>query len=406
MKCAVFLTQVLPYPLDAGPKLRAYFVLRWLAKRAQVTLISFVRPGDPPEALEHLRGICERVVTVAMPRSRVLDAAAFGRSLLCGEPFLITRDRVDAMSERLRELVQTERFDYVHADQLWMAPYAQLAREFSAQAPQPYRPRLVLDQHNAVFLIPQRMAANTGNPLVRAVLRREARLMKGYEVQTCTQFDQVTWVTQEDLQAVAGAAGSVWNGWGAQPVIPICIDTDEVQPVVQVGCEPGVLFVGGMHWPPNAEGVRWFVREVWPLVRAKLPKAVFYAVGKSPPEELRDVPGVVAPGYIEDVLPYWERSCAFVVPLKAGGGMRVKILDAWARRLPVISTSVGAEGLAYQDGLDILIADDARSFAEQVIRTMQDAELAQRVAQGGRETVQRTYDWRVAYEKWGSIYSE
>jgi len=411
----LFLTQVLPYPLDAGPKIRAYYVLRHLAQQHQVTLISFVRPNDTPEAIAHLESFCEQVITLPMPRSRLRDVLAMGRSLANREPFLITRDWVPEMEAALHTLLAEGHYDAVHADQLWMAQYAlQVASsKFQVRNPQSaFRlPRLVLDQHNAVFQIPQRMAQYEANPLKRVLLKLEWRKLARYEAQVCQQFDHVVWVTQEDLDAVqAQTQRSQSPIRNLQPatcnsIIPICIAPQEVQPITLLTNQPNLLFLGGMHWPPNAEGVRWFVSEIWPRVREQIPAARLQIIGKSPPPELSLAPGVIAPGYVDDVTPYWCNSRAFIVPLRAGGGMRVKILDAWARGLPVISTTIGAEGIKCQDGEDILIADTPGDFANAVVRVLSEEALAPQLAQGGRSTVEAHYDWRKVYTAWDDIYS-
>jgi glycosyltransferase involved in cell wall biosynthesis len=144
--------------------------------------------------------------------------------------------------------------------------------------------------------------------------------------------------------------------------------------------------------------------EVLPRLREQFPGVRFCAVGKMPPDEIKDIPGVETPGYIEDVEPYWAQCRLFVVPLRAGGGMRVKILDAWARRVPVVSTTIGAEGLTYQDGEDILIADSPDQMAEQIITVLRSDETAQRIARAGRANVERHYDWRGIYSAWNRVY--
>ncbi len=402
----LFLTQVLPYPLDAGPKVRAYYVLRHLAAQHQVTLVSFVRTSDPPAALAHLRSVCAQVVTCPLPRSRLRDAAAVLRSGLRGEPVLIARDWLPAMAQALARLLAGQRFDVIHADQLWMAPYALAARAFAAQHGHP--PRLVLDQHNAVYLIPRRMAGAARSPLRRLAWQREAGLMARYEARTCLAFDQVVTVTAPDRAALRAL-------YAAPPVpafsavIPICIDAQAVPAPAGPAAPPGLLFLGGMHWPPNSEGVLWFSREALPAVHAAHPTAVFWAIGRQPPAELAALDlhqrGVIqAPGYVDEADAFWAKSQVFVVPLLAGGGMRVKILDAWARGVPVVSTTIGAEGLAYRDGDNLLLADTPAAFAEAVNRVLADPNLAARIAAAGRRTVAAHYDWRAIYPAWDRVY--
>jgi glycosyltransferase involved in cell wall biosynthesis len=400
----LFLTQVLPYPLDAGPKVRAYHTLRHMAERHSLTLATFVRDSDRPPARAHVAEYCEQVVALPMPRARWRDALAFGRSLTNGQPFLITRDYVGAMHRAVADLGRMGGFDFVHADQLWMAPYALAAR---AAAPG-RRPKLILDQHNAVYKIPERLAAATRNPIGRAVLRREMKLMARYEAAMCRAFDQVVTVTDEDRDALRGLVPHEAPKIAA--VIPICVAVNGRPKTEAPIAGMNVLFVGGMHWPPNADGVRWFVREVWPAVRASAPQAEFWAIGKQPPVEIAaaeqiQAQGWHATGYVEEVEAHWQAASVFVVPLRAGGGMRVKILDAWQRGLPVVSTTVGAEGLRVSDGDNVLLADTPAAFAQATVRVLTDSALAGRLAEAGYATLKRHYDWRTVYSAWDEVYA-
>ena len=403
----LFLTQVLPYPLDAGPKVRAYYTLRHLSSRGHaITLVSFVRGSDTAEAVEHLRGFCERVTTVPLQRTRWQDGLALGRSLLTGEPLLIARDHAAPMYKSVQALVDECHFDAIHADQLWMAPYALAARARAQR--QSENPRLILDQHNAVFLIPRRMAIQAHNPITRLGYVRESARMASFEARTCLAFDRVVTVTDEDqhhlLQLYQNGRRPSFAG-----VIPICVDPGPIPDMRQTTEASETLFIGGMHWPPNADGAEWFVHEVLPLVRAQVPGVRFTAIGKQPPQFLHAevlTGRIHAPGYVAELQPFWARSNVFVVPLRAGGGMRVKILDAWAQGVPVVSTTIGAEGLTYSPGESLLLADSASEFAQAVIRLLTDRALADRLARGGRATIEKHYDWRTVYAAWDEVFAE
>ena len=402
----LFLTQVLPYPLDAGPKVRAYYVLRYLAQHHTVTLVSFVRPTDTPAALAHLRGFCRDIYTTPMPRGRWLDASHLMRSLVTNTPFLIARDEVRAMRRLLTEVLDSSGpYDAVHADQLWMAPYALYAQQRSTVR---NRPQVTLDQHNAVYLIPTRMQQGTRHPLKRRLLDIEARKLTRYETEVCRRFDHVVWVTQEDYQAVSlhanGAGGQLRNSG----VIPICTEVEAHARLPRSAAPRRVTFLAGLHYPPNAEGVMWFAREVFPAVLAKQPDAVLTVIGKQPPAELRRLPIPAAnleiTGYVADPQVYLEQTAAFIVPLHAGGGMRVKILDAWRWGLPVVSTCIGAEGIRITPGQDVLIADTAGDFADATVHLLCNAAAGQQIADAGFATLSRHYDWRTIYRMWDSIY--
>ncbi|MEZ4672698.1 MAG: glycosyltransferase family 4 protein [Caldilineaceae bacterium] len=400
----LFLTQVLPYPLDAGPKVRAYYVLRHLAQRHEITLVSFVRATDTPEAVAHLRQYCTAVHTVPMPRSKLRDGYHLLRSFVNGQPFIITRDWNGRMVSSLRALLaEAGPFDAVHADQLWMAPYALLVRQWQA-APL----RLVLDQHNAVFMIPERMAGDGANLLKRQLLALEARKLALYEVDTCHKFDHVTWVTNEDYAAVAAHASGHRRHPPNDGVIPICGDVAGQQPIVRRPDARRLTFVGGLHYPPNAQGICWFAEHVFSQILATAPDVILTVIGKQPPAALHQL-GIPAAnldvvGFVESLDSYLAETAVFIVPLLAGGGMRVKIIDGWKWGMPIVSTTIGAEGIATLPGQNILIADTPEDFATTVIDLLQKPTRATQLAQSGRRWLEEHYDWRQVYRQWDSIY--
>ncbi|MBN1180617.1 MAG: glycosyltransferase [Anaerolineae bacterium] len=395
----LFLTQVLPYPLDSGAKIRAYYVLRHLSHRHEVTLVSFVRPDDRPESVAHLQQFCRAVHSVPMRRSLLRDARAGSIGLLTGRPIVIVRDEDRQMQRLLRQLMSAGPFDVVHADQTSMAQYALYAR---AQASHP-TPRLLLDAHNALYRIPQRLASRESNPLRRRLFRREARALLRYELDLLHRFDRVVFVADQDREALQSA-----NLHSA--VIPICIDPADKRLIERVPDPGAITHLGTMFWPPNVEGVLWFARNVFPLVLEHLPDARLVVVGKDPPQDVEDLPlkvrNVQVTGYVPDPAPYLAETAAFIVPLHAAGGMRVKIVDAWCWGVPVVSTSIGAEGIALEDGENILIADTAAAFAQAVVRVLEDPALGERLRQNGRRWVEQHYNWRSTYTQWDEVYAQ
>lgn len=395
----LFLTQVLPYPLDAGPKIRAYYTLRRLSGYADVDLVSFVRASDSSAAIDHLRQYCSRVTPVPIHRSRLRDLNHWVGSLITRKPFLIARDFSKAMTRQIASIVREgPPFDVIHADQLWMAPYALLARDLS-----PRRPLTVLDQHNAVFQIPARLAAGRRRGLIKSALSLESKRLATYEARICSEFDHTVFVTANDLELLASEAAA--RGLTLRPhVIPIAVDCG--QPLVYESVRRRITFLGGLHWPPNAEGVDWFLDQIWPQVRSRCRDACFTVVGSaSSNARLRKCEDRVDfTGHLADCRPHLQETAVFVVPLLSGGGMRVKILNAWASGLPVVSTHIGAEGLRAVDGQNIFLADEPAEFAERVCLAYDSPGLRQRIASGGRETVHQSYDWRRSYAAWDEVY--
>ncbi|HXF69747.1 MAG TPA: glycosyltransferase family 4 protein [Thermoflexus sp.] len=389
----LMLTQVLPYPLVSGPQIKTYYVLRYLSQRHSITLVSLVRGSERKDWVEALRPFCETIYTVRLPRSRARDAWALARAACRGEPFLIARDHVPALYALLRRLKKEGRFDAVHADQLNMAPYA---LTMSA-----YR---VLDAHNAVWRIAERLAQTVSAGWARALALWEARRLKAYEGHVSRVFDQVLTVSEEDRRALEEAAGGPLPG----ATIPIALGPEDFPPIPRDPDAKGVLHIGGLHWPPNAEGIRWFCREVWPRVRAAVSEARLFLIGARPPRDLQAMadrdPSIVVPGFVADPTPYWRQSAVLIVPVHAGSGVRVKILEAWSRGMPVVSTSIGCEGLRAHHGENLWVADSAEAFAAAILNLLQDPDLARRIAEGGRRTLQEHYDYRHALKPLEQVY--
>lgn len=391
----LLLTQVLPYPPDSGPKVKTYYVLKYLAQHHDVTLVSFVRDSDKPEYIQHLETLCERVIPVPISRSKTRDLRFLGQSLLSGDPWMMLRDERPEMRKVLANLAATTRFDVVHADQLNMGQYALMFQNS----------RKVLDLHNALWMLYKRLADTTSltSPM-KYILMRDWTLLKQYEGEMCRRFDAVTAVSDEDRKLLieAGARDDI-------VVIPIAIDTDEQALINRRPANPHIVHIGTMYWPPNIDGITWFLDEIYPLVKQQVPDVRCTLIGSRPPASIIERGHtdrtLTVTGYVEDPLPFLEDSSMMVVPLRAGGGMRVKILNALSQGIPMVSTTVGCEGINLANGKDILIADDPQKFAQETTRLLTDAELNYDLTQTGRQTVQQLYDYRQACRPLDDIYA-
>lgn len=307
---------------------------------------------------------------------------------------MMVRDDRSGMSVLIDRLCREDTFDIAHADQLNMAQYAERAAQRQPGI------RKVLDAHNALWLLYKRlsetMTGGLGSRVRKILLARDWRLLKTYEGRVCREFPGVLAVSREDQAALEDAAGQKLNA----VVIPIAVDTDEVALVQRSPNADHLLHIGTMYWPPNIDAINWFVREVYPHIRAARPDVVFDVVGARPPQELLNLNqqgiGVNVTGYVADPEPYLQQCGVMVVPLLAGGGMRVKILNALAQGLPMVSTTIGVEGIAAVNGEHMLVADEPRAFAEAVLHLLSDQKLADRLGLNGRALIRGTYDYRVA----------
>lgn len=390
----LLLTQVLPYPPDSGPKVKTYYVLKYLAERHDVTLVSFVRDTDKVEHVEHLKSLCKKVVTVPITRSPVMDLQFLGKSLLTNQPWMMVRDEREDMQAVLADLAKTTDFDVVHADQLNMAQYA---LPFT-------KSRKVLDLHNALWVLYKRLSETL--PLTKPmkyILMRDWRLLKQYEGQMCRTFDAVLAVSQEDKLALIEAGARL-----DMTVIPIAIDTDEQAQIPRQPRSPHIVHIGTMYWPPNIAGITWFLDEIYPLVKQQVPDVRCTLIGARPPASITDRAkadsSLTVTGYVEDPIPYLADSSMMVVPLKAGGGMRVKILNALSQGIPMVSTTVGCEGINVTNGEDILVADSPEDFADATTRLLTNSILNRQITEKGRTMVVNTYDYRQACKPLDAIY--
>lgn len=395
----LLLTQIVPFPPDSGPKVKTYHLLRHLAARHRVTLVTFTRNPQEEADAAALRSICAAVHTVHLKRSRVRDVIALTATLFNGRPFIIERDASATMHQLVTRLVfeaaaAGQPFDLVHADQLNMAQFAEpLAL-----------PRL-LDQHNAVWTILDRMAQQSRGPK-RWFFRREQRLLQRYEGRICSEFEAVTAVSEEDRRSLC----QVMPVQRDIPVIPIAVDAEQERPIPREPGAKSILSLATMMWPPNVDGVCWFAREIYPLVRRAVPDTHFYVCGQRPVAEVRALPEqdptIEVTGYVPDPRPYIAKSACLIVPLRSGGGMRVKILEALARGIPIVSTTIGCEGIDLTPGKHLLVADTPSEFADAVTLLLRDPEFGARLAAAGYQRVLERYDWRAVCPAMDAVYAQ
>jgi glycosyltransferase involved in cell wall biosynthesis len=281
---------------------------------------------------------------------------------------------------RLRELVTEQDFDLVHADSLDLSAY------FNDLGDLP----IACTHHNVESALLARRSKVEGTPLSSAYMRQQARWMEKEEQIWAPRVAMnvlCSTVDMELLQKLApGSAGAV---------IPNGVDIDEFQPIE--ADQTGSSFVGAMSWFPNLDALEYFADDILPHLRAELPDHPVTWAGSATDEQKArfGARGIHLTGYVDDVRPYMARASTFVVPLRAGGGTRLKILNAWSMGCAVVSTSLGCEGLEAVDGENILIRDDPRAFAKAIIQLERDEELRARLGAAARRTAQAIYSWTV-----------
>jgi len=391
------LTQVLVYPADAGPKVKTLHVVRHLAAQHKIVYCTFVRGIKEVRAAEALRTLCETVVAVPIERSRIRDARFLLESFATGDSFLLRRDESATMRAEVQKLLREQNIDAVHVDQLNMIRFV----------PVEWTGKIILDEHNAVWQVVERLWQGTRNPFMRWLLGREVRLLRILEGKACRRATVVLAVSEQDRQALHEVAGQ------AVPieVVPITVDVARFASVRAArDPQPNTIFtIGTMFWPPNSEGVQWWLRAGYAKLQALCSPVTYDIVGAKPPIALQRLAssqtGVRLHGYVADVEHFWIHATMLLVPLLSGGGVRVKILEAMAMGVPVVSTTVGCEGLAVHDGEHLLLADTPEALATACSRLLHEPDLATQLAKNALHLVRQQYDTSTALQRLDTIYA-
>lgn len=387
-----------PWPPFDGARIRIFETLRYLARCHRVTLLANVSHCEEVQKAGPLLELCDRVETTVLSY-RLRDVLPRLTQGVCqGFPLAQSAYYDATLAERLRTITSQEPYDIIQLELSYAARYAQaISPQCSAKK--------ILAMHNVETLRYSRELRLSLRPDRRFAMLWDRLFCRAWEARALRQFDGI--ITVSELERA-------WTQRHAPcapvAVMPNGVDTDyftSSAPPRTLVSNPSIVFTGAMHYPPNADAVIWFCHEVLPRLQRHIPQLRFKIVGRDPhPKvvELGQRPGVCVTGEVADVRPYIAESLAFVVPLRSGGGTRLKILQAMAMERPVISTTLGAEGLEVTSGINILLADNAEQFVSHVLSLVTSPTEADRLAQAGRQLVTAKYDWRMCLGGLESFY--
>jgi sugar transferase (PEP-CTERM/EpsH1 system associated) len=374
-------------PLDKGGKLRTWHLMRHLAQRHQITYLSFADPSAAAADLQGMRDVCHAIQTVPRTdppkgswRFRV-DAA---RYLFDAAPYAVAKYRSSAYRHRLGALLASQQFDAIVCD--FLVPLANMPERL----PCPW----ILFTHNVEAEIWRRHAAMAASAVTRRLLTSQWRRMLRFERQAVSRADLVLAVSDADAETF----GRLYPGAASRPihVVQTGVDTTYFDPSWSEPRRAHLVFTGSMDWLPNEDGLTYFVRDVFPRIRAAEPGVTLSVIGRAPTPAVAALavdPAIEVTGRVADVRPHVGRGTVYVVPLRIGGGTRLKIFEAMAMGKAVVSTTVGAEGLPVTPERDIVIADDPAAFAQAVVELIRNDERRRRLECAARALVVRHYDW-------------
>jgi len=396
----LFISATVPSPATDGGRIRVLNLLKQICKKNRVTFVAIEILDTDRQGIEYLRnlGIDAHLIerTPDMPKltAKTISAGAIMRAVVRAQPVMVAKYYIPAMEATIRKLLHSREFDVIHFEMLHTGQYLQTLETLNIPA--------LLSLQNVDSSVWRRLFLRANNPIKKLAFFLQSRSFGHYEKKMCPLFSACSCVSEQDKKLLKGLCASL-----PIEVIPNGVDIQRYQPDHSLEKEATIAYTGSMDWQPNEDAVLYFHERIFPLILEKLPGSKFYIVGQYPTERIKRLaehPNVVVTGMVEDTRPYFAKASVYVVPLRIGGGTRLKILEALAMEKAVVSTTIGYEGLHIIPDEDILVADDEEQFAELVIKLAKDEELRRQLGKKGRKTVEAKYDWSGIGEKLNDLY--
>ncbi|MGB9594871.1 MAG: glycosyltransferase family 4 protein [Candidatus Poribacteria bacterium] len=392
----LFVSATIPYPAIDGGRIRVLNLLQNLSKYNNITFLTYNSSDEDERNIKYLRDIGINVLDVKFNYNKILfNIPSILKQTFKGKPFTIAKYYSKEMVSKINELLEKNLYDVIHFEMFHTGQHiTELSNVVYVE--------ICLGLQNIDSLIWKRLADTERNPIKKLILRWQYNNFLNLERMLSPLFDCCICVSAEDMERLISI----------NPFVRICIapngvDTDYFMPMDIKENEHQIVFVGSMNWQPNEDAVLYFCDKIFPLIKGKIPQIRFYIVGSNPTErvtKLRNIDGVIVTGLVDDVRDYISQSAVFVVPLRIGGGTRLKILQALAMKKAVVSTSIGCEGLGLIHNEHLLISDDPKEFAESVMLLLNDKDLRYRLGENGRKLVEDKYDWKAISMKLNTIY--
>ncbi len=382
-------------PVDTGGKIRSYNILRHLAKEHEVTLLSYYggsRDSDYETAIAQRLPGAQTMFTGA-PEGALAQSLDYILRLPSAAPYAVRKFTDAQVRKEVARRLSDGSLDVAVCD------FLSASLNFPEALPAP----VVLFQHNVETMLWRRMATTEKTPLRRLSYGIEARKMAAYETRALSRFQHVIAVSDHDRDAMLTLSPG-------RPitVVPTGVDTEQYQVAPSVaGRPPVVVFTGSMDWEPNIDAMEYFCRDVWPAVLAVFPDARFQIVGRNPHPRVQRLASssVEVTGTVASVADYLRQATVVIVPLRIGGGTRLKIFEAMAMAKAMVSTSIGAEGLDVTNGRDLVIADDAPAFASSILQLLRDPELRRSYERNAAVLAAR-FDWSQIARRFADVLQD
>ena len=392
----LWLKTELLHPIDKGGKIRTYHMLRELKRNHRITYLTLDDGSAGHLAQEKASEYCDDLILVPFKQKKKFTAGFYlelALNLASKLPYAISKYQSSEMTREITSRAHGDEYDLIICD--FLAPAVNLPEELACP--------VVLFEHNVEADIWRRHYEVQSNPLKKAYLFRQWRKMTSFEKKICQRCDAVVAVSRNDRETIS----KVYEIQNVEDV-PTGVDTNFFRPTGQITAKKhSLIFTGSMDWLPNEDAIQYFVDQIMPFIQRELPDVTLTVVGRNPSTELVKLAErnkqIIVTGRVDDVRPYIEQAVGFIVPIRIGGGTRLKIYEAMAMAKPVISTTIGAEGLPLRNGHDVLIADEPAAFAGAVVKVLTDGRFAEQLGQNAAEVVTTRFGWPVVAQRFGEI---
>lgn len=390
----LFVAPRIPYPLDTGAKLRTCNLLKNISRNHRVTLVAFGWGRQDTSHIEYLERFAEKVIIV--PRreyGRLKFILKILESFFSSVPFIISKYSSKAMRAAIHSLLKEGHYNIMHVDHLHMAQYLKDSDGKGAA---------VLDEHNVESIIWRRYYELEKNIFKKIFIGNQIKKIELYEKNTCSRFDMCLTVSGSDRQNLMQVSPD-----STVKVIENGVDIDYFTPIRVDVEKNSIVFTGSMDWLLNEDAIIYFIKDVFPLLKASIPDTKLYIVGQNPSVRIKKRANghrIIVTGRVDDVRPYIARSTVYIAPLRGGGGTRLKILEAMAMGKPVVSTAVGCEGIDVTPGENIVVADDPKAFSREIIKLFHNPSLCKKLGENGRKLVEDTYSWKTISSRLEETY--
>ncbi|MES9969197.1 MAG: glycosyltransferase family 4 protein [Candidatus Thiodiazotropha sp.] len=385
----LFLSQIIPYPPHGGVLQRGYNIIREIGKENRVYLLAFHHPDTISsdsllqESKHELSKFCTEIHYFKLwpKQSKLHKLIAFVMGFFYPLPFSVLAHKSYKLRKKIEQLINDNNIDIVHIDTVGLSQYKQFIKDIPC----------LVTHHNIESSLMARRSKVESTWFTRYYVAKQSEKLRAYEASESAKYPVNAMMSKTDAEELKEMSPGVNT-----VIVPNGVDIEYFKNLKEEE-ENAIIYTGGMNMFANKDAVMYLINDIWPAVKVKIPDIKFYIIGQDPPKELISYastdPGIQVLGYVDDIRPYVAKSAIYVVPLRVGGGTRLKVLDALAQGKAIVSTSIGSEGIEVSDRNNVYLEDSAEGFASSIVELINDEERRKELGNQARKLAEQKYAW-------------